>query len=381
MARSVLRVAVIAPFRFPITEPFVGGLEAHVWLLARMLRERGHHVTLFAARGSDPDIADRHFPVEMAETDDDARRDVSVDPTLIVDEDRAYRRVMAHLLRAGARRYDIVHNHALHPLPMAMAAQLDVAMISTLHTPPLPRVVDALHAPDGAGSQFIAVSRHTAQAWARRGAPARVILNGVNVERWRPGPGGGPLVWFGRLVPEKGPDLAIEAARLAGRQLDLAGPVIDRHFFDDQIAPRLGAGIRYLGHLDQQSLATVVGRASAALVTPRWDEPYGLVAAEALACGTPVAAFARGGLPEILTCTTGRLARPDDVAALAAAVPDVIRLSRRDARRRAVRHLSARTMLDAYEGVYRGAVAHATVADYPVTDIGGVDTLETEAAM
>lgn len=384
MARSTtLRVAIIAPFRFPIVEPFVGGLEAQVWLLARLLRERGHHVTLFAAHGCDPRIADRHFPVDMADTDGAARRDVSGDPTLVLAEDRAYRRVMHHLIRAGTRRYDIVHNHSLHPFPMTMSRRLDIAMISTLHTPPIERVVESVSGRAAPGLRFVGVSRHTADSWAVVGAPVQVILNGVDVERWRPGPGGGPLVWSGRLVPEKGPELAIDAARRAGRDLDLAGPIIDRPFFDAQIAPRLGSGIRYLGHLDQQQLATVVGRATAALVTPRWDEPYGLVAAEALACGTPVAAFERGGLPEVLTSATGCLARPDDAAALADAVDRAVGLSRRDARRRAVRHLSARAMVDAYEGVYRGAIAHVNPPEFAVARaaVGGDDEFDDEAAM
>lgn len=382
MARSTLRVAIIAPFRFPIVEPFVGGLEAQVWLLARMLRERGHHVTLFAAHGSDPQIADRHFPVDMADIDGAARRDVSGDPTLVVAEDRAYRRVMHHLVRAGTRRYDIVHNHSLHPFPMTMSRRLDIAMISTLHTPPIERVVKSVTGSAGPGLRFVGVSRHTADSWAVVGAPVQVILNGVDVDRWRPGPGCGPLVWSGRLVPEKGPELAIDAARRAGQALDLAGPIIDRSYFDDQIAPRLGRGVRYLGHLDQQRLATVVGRASVALVTPRWDEPYGLVAAEALACGTPVAAFERGGLPEVLTPTTGCLARPDDVDALAGAVARAVGLSRRDARRRAVRHLSARAMVDAYEGVYRSLIVHATPPEFAAAGpVDAFDAFDDEEAM
>lgn len=384
MTRSALRVALIAPFRFPISEPFVGGLEAQVWLLARMLRERGHHVTLFAAQGSDPGVADRHFWVNITDLDHEARRDMSTDPRLIVEEDRAYRRVMNHLLQAGDEGYDIVHNHSLHRLPMAMAHGLDVAMISTLHTPPLRRLVDVINSPDGSALRFVAVSRHTADAWTGQGASAGVILNGVNVERWRPGPGGGPLIWFGRLVPEKGPELAIDAARRAQRPLDLAGPIIDRRFFDEQIAPRLGDGIRYLGHLDQQALAAVVGRAGAALVTPRWDEPYGLVAAEALACGTPVAAFERGGIPEVLSPETGRLAPADDVTALAGAVHEALRLSRRDARRRAVLHLSARTMVDAYEGLYRSLFARTQPGRYDIVrprTRRRPAALETEAAM
>ena len=75
---------------------------------------------------------------------------------------------------------------------------------------------------------FVAVSAHTAGAWSHLVPDAHVIHNGVDVERWRPGPGGGPVVWFGRIVPEKGTHLAIDAAVLAGHPLLLAGPIADR---------------------------------------------------------------------------------------------------------------------------------------------------------
>jgi glycosyltransferase involved in cell wall biosynthesis len=108
-----------------------------------------------------------------------------------------------------------------------------------------------------------------------------------------------------------------------------------------------------LGHLDHSELAERVGRARVCLVTPRWDEPYGLVAAEALACGTPVCGFDRGALSEILSADVAVLVAPDDVEALAAAIPAAARLSRAAARDRAVRHCSEDAMIDSYVSLYR----------------------------
>ncbi len=98
-------------------------------------------------------------------------------------------------------------------------------------------------------------------------------------------------------------------------------------------------------------------------MTPVWAEPYGLVVAEALACGTPVAAFSRGGVPEIVDVECGVLAPGDDVAALADAIPRAARLSRTAARRRAERHCSAEQMVDAYIDLYRDVVARGRRED------------------
>jgi glycosyltransferase involved in cell wall biosynthesis len=104
--------------------------------------------------------------------------------------------------------------------------------------------------------------------------------------------------------------------------------------------------------LEHDQLSAAVGRAAVAVVSPEWDEPYGLVVAEALACGTPVAAFARGGIPEIIDETCGVLARPGDVAELAASIRAAAGLDRRAARVRARAHCSVRAMVDGYERVF-----------------------------
>lgn len=347
-----MQVAVIASSRFPISEPFAGGLEAHVWHLTRQLQRRGHRVTLFAAPGSDRELAAECLDVDPVILSDQARADVSMPALWAMTEHHAYLRLMLDLAAGRAGHFDLIHNHSLHYLPIAMSPTLRTPMVSTLHTPPTPWLESALQMTAGGEVRLVAVSEHTAAAWRHVTGPISVVPNGVDTTRWGAGPGGDALIWTGRIVREKGPDLAIEAAARAGYALDLAGPIVDREFFDELIAPRLGPRLRYLGHLAQADLADAVGAAAAALVTPRWNEPYGLVVAEALACGTPVAAFARGGIPEIVTDACGRLVPADDVAALADIIPEVTRLSRRAARTRAMTACSLDVMVDRYEDIY-----------------------------
>ncbi|WP_185899610.1 glycosyltransferase [Streptomyces sp. WAC07061] len=348
-----LSIALIASARYPIREPFAGGLEAHTWALASALGRRGHHISLFAAPGSDPALGVRELAVHRPRLSAAARADLSMTDPAVLNEHHAYLRLMLDLAdRDGASAYDIVHNNSLHYLPVAMAPAVPAPVVTTLHTPPTPWLESAIQTgPAGAGV-FTAVSRHTARAWQPLVSAARVVHNGVDVHRWTAGPGGGGLVWYGRIVPEKGPALAIAAASAAGLPLTLAGPVVDRLYFREQVVPRLGGRVRYAGHLAGAELAGLVGSARATLVTPCWDEPYGLVVAESLACGTPVCGFDRGALGEILTPDCGRLVPYPDVVALAAAVGEAGGLSRRACRERAESFCSVEHMTDRYESLY-----------------------------
>ncbi len=342
------RIAIIGSVRHAIRQPFAGGLEAHTWALARALRQRGHEVTVFAGPGCDPGLDVEELPVRWPQISEAARGDVSMPADAWLGEHHAYLSLMLDLSRTS--RFDVVHNNCLHHLPIAMAPALSTPMVATLHTPPTPWLESAIQTGPSPVT-FVAVSDHTARAW-RSSVDARVIWNGVDLDLWPPGPGGTSAIWFGRLVPEKGAELAIQAAQVAGLELDLVGPMSDRRYFEERIAPHLGPRVRYLGHLDHTALASRVGSAAVTLVTPRWDEPYGLVVAESLACGTPVAAFGRGAVADLLDSDCGVLVDADDVPGLAAAAVRASRLPRHRARARAVGHCSLTHMIDAYEDLY-----------------------------
>lgn len=345
------RIAVIASPRYPIAQPFAGGLEAQTWLLTTALRDRGHDVLLFAAAGSDPILGAEVLSFQRPTFSQVARQDVSMPPELMMAEHHAYLSLMLELSeRLGPN--DLVHNHSLHYLPIAAARLLRCPVITTLHTPPTPWLESAIQLNTATNARFAAVSAHTANSWSHLLPLVSVVPNGIDLRLWPIGPGGADVVWSGRIVPEKAPHLAIEAAQLAGRRLVLAGPIADPAYFDEVIAPTLGNGVSYAGHLDQPRLSRLVGRSAVALVTPEWDEPYGLVVAEALAAGTPVVSFARGGIVELLDDSCGRLVPPGDIAAMAAAIPIAERLSRTSARARAEGKCSAEAMLDGYEQLF-----------------------------
>jgi glycosyltransferase involved in cell wall biosynthesis len=351
-----MRIALIASVRHPISPPFAGGLEMHTHLLAQRLRERGHAVTVFASDESDPALdVEALCPASSSlALSEQAASDVSMPPRAFMQEHHAYLHLM---LRLAERDFDVVHNNSLHYLPVAMADTLPSACVTTLHTPPTPWLESALAAARQTSSvHFVSVSGTNAAQWSSALPTGRigVIPNGVELERWTYRAHGDPqrAAWIGRIVPEKGPHLAVEAAHRAGLSIDLAGPSHDRDYFEREVLPRLRPGDRYHGHLRGEELDGLLGGAGVFVCTPCWDEPYGLVVAEALACGTPVAAFDRGAMGELLTEACGALARPGDVDALAEAARHALTLRRSDCRERAESHCSAEVMVSRYEALY-----------------------------
>lgn len=349
-----LRIGIIAHLRHPIAEPFAGGLEMHTHLLARALRERGHAVTVFASSHSESRLG---LEAICSETALAAIGTTEAPNVAFFKEHHAYLSLMNGLRH---RDFDVIHNNSLHYLPVTLADALPMPMVTTLHTPPFCWLESGVRLCSARNHAFVAVSQSVAALWEHVAKADEVIVNGIDLNDFafrRHADDPGYLVWYGRIVPEKGLHFAIDAARRIGLPLRIAGPILDQDYFRTRIAPQLGPDAVHVGHLAHSDLARLVGGARAFLCTPMWDEPYGLVVAEALACGVPVAAFARGAIPEILDPSCGVLAMPDDVASLAAAGRAALTLDRRDCRKRAEHICDARRMVDGYEALYRRRIA------------------------
>jgi glycosyltransferase involved in cell wall biosynthesis len=170
-------------------------------------------------------------------------------------------------------------------------------------------------------------------------------------------------VFAGRLSPEKGAAEAIDIARAAGVAIDVYGDAYDQRYAREQIDPRRGLpGVTVHGGIPRTALWQAMSRAAVVLCPAGWDEPFGMAAAEAQACGTPVIAFRRGGLSEILVPgVTGFLVEPGDLRAAAGAVREVTRLSRAACRGHAERNLDLERSLDAHEQLY-GRLSNGGIA-------------------
>jgi glycosyltransferase involved in cell wall biosynthesis len=367
-----VKIAIMAPLVTAIREPQRGGSQAFVSDLARGLTGRGHEVHVYAASGS-------QIPgVEVIDTGVDPR---SLAGTLY----RAFgasgalgpagsagtqRPEQATAEAAFARayqgvqkvRYDVIHNHAFDAPAIRLATTLQAPVVHTLHLPPDRAVAAALRhaARDGRAPTVAAVSDFQASAWRRvvrvdamlpPYVPTRVIP-------WSRAAGDG-AIFAGRLSPEKGAAEAIDIARAAGVPIDVYGDIYDAEYSREQIGPRRAwPGVTVREAVPRTSLWAAMARAAVLLFPARWDEPFGMAAAEAQACGTPVVAFRSGALGEVIVDgVTGFLVPPDDIAAAARAVGKTAGISRSACRDHAEGHLDLERSLDAHERLYQRLVS------------------------
>ena len=354
----------MAPLVTAIRDPQQGGSQAFLSDLARGLVGRGHDVHVYAASGSE-------VPgVEVIDTGIDPRSlagtlyrafGPSADPA--AGEAAAAGKAAAAAFGAAYRamqvvRYDVIHNHAFDAPAVRLAAALQAPVVHTLHLPPDQAVSAALRqVARGSRPPAVAVvSDFQAGAW-RRVIPVDAVLPPYPPTRamaWSGTAGPGAL-FAGRLSPEKGAAEAIDIARAAGVPIEVYGDVYDAGYSREQIDPRRGwPGVTVHQGVPRAALWEIMARAAVVLCPSRWDEPFGLAAAEAQACGTPVVAFRRGGLSEVIVDgVTGFLVPADDVAAAAAAVARTPGLSRVACRQHAEGRLDLDVSLDAHERLYR----------------------------
>ena len=345
-----MRIALLGHIRHPIAQPFMGGMEAHSWMLADGLRARGHDVTLFASGDSDPRFKispivaehyDRTFPWH----------DFHGTDALNSHLDAAFAATCDRLVRSD---FDVVHNNSLHRFAVRLAQASAVAMVTTLHVPPFIGLARAVRETAAPSSLFTVPSTSQLRAWWPDGAPAEAVIvpNGIDIAQWRYSSShDGGAIWFGRITPNKGTHLAAAAATIAGIPLTIYGTIEHRDYFETEVRPLLTEKIKYGGHLDGPDLAEQVRRAAVLLFTPLWDEPFGLAAVEAMACGVPVASLDSGAAREVIG-EAGCFADSTDAESLAAALHRAMAVPRPIPRARVERLFTLDRMIDRYEELY-----------------------------
>lgn len=342
-----LRVGIIAPPWLPVPPGSYGGTENVIDDLARGLVAAGHRVELYTT-------GDSTCPVPKRWTYPSARTERMGDSVIEV----------RHLLDAvdALDAVDVIHDHTVVGPVLAAATGPDrpIPVLTSCHGP-FDDELAPIYRRIAAQVPLIAISRHQA-ATAGDIPIAAVIHHGVDPDRFPVGPGdGGYVVFLGRMAPGKGVHVAAAAAIEAGVPLRIAAKMREpeeQAYFEARVRPLLGRGVEYLGEIGGPEKLELLGHAAALLNPIRWDEPFGMVMIESLACGTPVIATPHGSVPEIIDHgVTGRIARTSDE--LVGALADLGALDRGACRDAVETRFSARRMVEDHVELYRRLVAPA----------------------
>ena len=248
-----------------------------------------------------------------------------------------------------ADEFDVIHN-GFDFLPLSFSRLVETPVVTTIHGFSSERIVPVYQRYNDIG-HYVAISdadRHDRLEYAA------TIHHGIDIAEFDLGAGrGGYLLFFGRIHPDKGTAEAIDVAELTGLPLVIAGIIQDREYFEQLVEPRLeGAGVTYIGPVDREQRAAVLGGATALLHLIDFDEPFGFSVVEALACGTPVVTRRRGSMPEIINHgENGFLV--DTMDETAAAVRESANLDRGAVRASVATRFDVRRMVDDYVALYR----------------------------
>ncbi|RJQ78966.1 MAG: glycosyltransferase family 4 protein [Desulfobacteraceae bacterium] len=337
-----MRIAQVAPLIESVPPEKYGGTERIVSYLTEELVRKGHAVTLFASGDS----------VTQARLIAGCRRALRMDETC--KDVIAHHILMLEKLWQMSDEFDIIHNH-LDYLPFSCLRRITTPAVTTLHGRlDLPDLVPLYQ--EFNDTPLISISNSQRKPLAAANWIG-TVYHGLPADLYRmhmPTHSEDYLAFLGRVSPEKGLDRAIEIARRAGRPLRIAAKVdkVDHDYFREKIRPLISeADVEFLGEIKDAEKNDFIGNAHAVLFAIDWPEPFGIALIEAMACGTPVIAFRRGAVPEIVVeGITGYMA--DTVEQAAAAVEKVDRLDRTLIRRLFLERFTASRMADDYLAVY-----------------------------
>jgi glycosyltransferase involved in cell wall biosynthesis len=332
-----MKIALLGPIAWRTPPLHYGPWELITGLLADGLAARGIDVTLFATLDSQTKATlDGVSPAGYEES-----------PDL---DGRVYEALhVSHALRRSGD-FDLVHNH-LDWLPLAFSQHCAAPMLTTIHGFSGSNILPAYRTAD---SSYVSISDSDRSPDLDYVA---TVYHGVDLDGLPFDPDGGDgLVAFGRIHPDKGTHTAIEIARRAGRRLTMCGIVQDERYFRELVEPHIdGDRVVYLGSVGPADRARILGGSAALLHPIEFAEPFGLSVVESMACGTPVIAYRKGSMPEVVDeGVTGRLV--DTAGEAVAAVEGIGALDRAACRMRARERFGADRMVDDYLRVYRKVI-------------------------
>ena len=340
-----MRIAMLSPVAWRTPPRDYGPWEQVVSVLTEGLVKRGVDVTLFAT--ADSVTTARLHAVVARGYEEDSTLEAKVGECLHIAE------VFEH-----ADEFDLIHNH-FDFLPLAWSRLTTTPVVTTIHGFSSARILPVYRKYDS-GCYYVSISN------ADRAPGLDYVANayhGIDLKRftYRDKPGD-YLLFFGRIHPDKGAAEAIEIARRAGRKLVMAGIIQDQEYYREKVEPFLDDTVVYLGSVGPPKRDKLLGGACALLHPISFAEPFGLSVVEAMACGTPVVAFAKGSMPEVVVDgKTGFLVNTVDEAV--DAVARLSELDRAACRAHVEAHFTADRMVDRYMEIYRDVLERSRRED------------------
>jgi len=331
-----LKIAQVAPVAMPVRPGEGDSIEQLVSLLTEELVRRGHGLTLFA-------VGDSETTAELR----------SIYPRGYREREEIWDWRVPETLNAAsafeqASEFDVIHSHTYH-FALPFTRFVSTPVVHTYHVQLGPEVVEGFRRyPE---TQLVAISEFQ-RSELQGFDDVPVIHNGIDAGAFPfRAEGGDYLAFLGRMIPSKGAAEAVRIARELDFPLIMAGPSTD--WFERDVRPAVDdRSIRYLGPVDPAARNELLAGAAALLYPITYPEPFGLVMVEAMACGTPVAAFGVGAVPEVVEQGVGGCWVPPN-GSLGEAVRSAVQLDRRRVREAAVERFDYRRMVDAYERLYR----------------------------
>jgi glycosyltransferase involved in cell wall biosynthesis/quercetin dioxygenase-like cupin family protein len=330
-----MRLAMLSPVAWRTPPRHYGPWERVVSLLTEGLVARGVDVTLFAT--ADSQTRGKLHSIVPAPYEEDKNLDPKVWECLHVSE-----------VFEKAVEFDLIHNH-YDFLPLTYSALVDTPLVTTIHGFSSPKILPAYKKYDKT-AYYVSISNADRSPELDYIA---TVYHGIDLENFTLNEASGDyLLFFGRIHPDKGVREAIEIAKMAERNLIIAGIIQDEKYFETEIAPRLdGDRVKYVGSVGPALRNSLLGEACALLHPIQFEEPFGLSVVESNACGTPVIAFPRGSMPEIIQDgINGFLV--SDVSEACDAVGKILTLSRKLCRDVVEERFSKARMVEDYLKVY-----------------------------
>jgi glycosyltransferase involved in cell wall biosynthesis len=330
-----MKVAVLAPVAWRTPPRHYGPWEQVASSIAEGLIQKGIDVTLFATgdsitAGKLESICERGY-------EEDRDQDAKVLECLHISN-----------LVEKASQFDLIHNH-FDFLPLTYSALIKTPIITTIHGFSSPKIIPVY-------KKYNAINHYVSISNADRSPELNylaTVYNGLNVKDFEftemPDE---YLLYFGRIHPDKGTAEAIEIAKKSGRKLLIAGLVQDANYFNEKVEPHLSEQVEYLGNAEPAKRKSLLGKALALLHPISFNEPFGMSVAEAMLCGTPVIAYNKGAMPELIKHgETGFLV--NNLGEAVDAVDRLKNINRRDCHNWAAKQFSSEKMVDDYLSLYK----------------------------